>query len=171
MNEPKKKPDYFNTVWFNAMHAETKATSISAVAVKMGVSRPTLSVFINGLGAYGSGHASPANMEIRYRKAFEQLTCPHTGAMVGAVHCRESALRTAPSHNPIQMMQWQACQSCQHKPAPVQEADQPKAKAKRPTVCQADTDTEPAQQAGIIDKVTLPLPEVGGPQIAETEAT
>ncbi|MBC7857984.1 MAG: hypothetical protein H7Z39_04230 [Burkholderiaceae bacterium] len=29
---------------------------------------------------------------------------------------------------------------------------------------------EPQQQAGIIDKVTMPLPEVGGPQIADREA-
>ncbi|MFZ6712983.1 MarR family transcriptional regulator [Undibacterium sp. TC9W] len=168
MNEAKKMPDYLSTDWFKALHTETKATSIAAVALKMGVSRPTLSVFINALGAYGSGRASPANMEIRYRKAFEQLTCPHTGAMVGAIHCRETALRTAPSHNPIQMMQWQACQSCQHKPAQIKEPINPKVKAKRSIVRKAEP--EPVQQAGIIDKVTLPLPEVGGPQIAEAEA-
>lgn len=163
----KSKPAYFNADWFNALLAEVKTTSVTAVAAKMGVSRPTLSVLVNGIGAYGSGKASPANMEIRYRQAFEQLTCPHTSAMVGIAHCRDIALRTAPSHNPIQMMQWQACQSCPHKPVPVLTPDQPKAKAIRPSMRLAEA--EPVQQAGIIDTVTLPLPEVGGPQIAEKE--
>ncbi|WP_422940997.1 hypothetical protein [Undibacterium sp. TJN19] len=221
MNEPKLKPEYFSTDWFKALHAETKAKSISAVALKMGVARPTLSVFINGLGAYGDGSASPANLEIRYRKAYEQLTCPHTGSLVGATHCRETALRTAPSHNPMQMMQWQACQSCPHKPAPMQEPKATKTTSKKsardiqtdgPATGKASSgseaedegwhciggpmdnpypiedsrhdywergykgrrefnkklkDRDSVQQAGIIDTVTLPLPEVGGPQIRE----
>lgn len=161
MNEVKNTPAYFFATWFNALLSEIDATNVTKVALKMGVSRPTLSIFINGKGQYGNGKASPANMEIRYRQAFEQLTCPHTNALVGVKHCRETALRIAPTHNPLQLVQWQACQNCKFKPAPIAQVEVPKqAKAAKAVL-------EPVQQAGIIDKVTLPLPEVGAPQIAD----
>jgi hypothetical protein len=65
-------------------------------------------------------------MEIRYRQAFEQLTCPHTNALVGVKHCRETALRIAPTHNPLHLVQWQACQDCKFKPAPIAQVEVPK---------------------------------------------
>lgn len=157
------QPSYFHTDWFKALLAEIAAKNVTAVALKMGVARSTLSIFIHGAGLYGTGKADPGNMEIRYRKAYEQLTCPHTQAMVGVAHCRDMALVSAPTHNPTKMMQWQACQQCPFKPEAIKAATAQKLKSVK-------TAEEPVQQAGIIDKVTLPLPEVGGPQIANQEA-
>ncbi len=160
MNE--LKPDYFNAAWFNDLLNEVKASSVTKVAEKMGVARSSLSVLVNGIGTYGSGKACTANMEKRYRQAFEQIVCPHTGSVIGMTMCRDMALRAAPSHNPIQMMHWQACQSCRNKPEPVAEVK----KLPRPkTVRQRNPVKEELQQAGVIDQVTLPLPEVGGPQV------
>ncbi len=154
--------DYMDTDWFRSLQAEVSKSTVSAVAVQMGICRPKLAQVLNGSGLYGSGKASTAKIEAEYRRTFEQITCPFNGNEVTIELCREHALRPAPTHNPRLMMQWQACQNCPNKPKPVAV---PKAKKK----VKAQT-TEETQQAGIIDKVTLPLPEVGGPQVNQEAA-
>lgn len=149
---------YMNGDWFAGFMSEVQHSSITAVAAKLGLTRVTISQVFNGSGEYGKGKASTSSIEHAYRAQYEKLTCPHTQAHVGIAHCREVALRAAPTHNPLHMQQWQACQQCKYKPSA------PKACAIRPDV---DTLTvKVPQQAGVIDTVTLPLPEVGGPQIS-----
>ncbi|MFZ6687537.1 MarR family transcriptional regulator [Undibacterium sp. SXout11W] len=127
----------------------------------MSICRAKLSQVMNGCGAYGTGAASTAHIERDYRRTFEKMECPHSEQSVSISICRENALSAAPTHNPRQMMQWQACQQCVHKPKPLTEAAPvPKKRALNRT-----TEAVPVQQAGIIDKVTLPLPIVGAPQI------
>ncbi|MFZ6775827.1 MarR family transcriptional regulator [Undibacterium sp. Ji83W] len=156
-----KHCEYMDSDWFKAMKVEVDATNKTVVAGKMQVNRSTLSAVMNGIGEYGKGKASTNGIELQFRRAFEQLECPHTYKIIGVAVCRENALCAAPTQNPRQMMHWQACQSCPHKPAPLSKVIAPK--AKRPAMRQAAS--EPVQQAGIIDKVTLPLPVVGGPQV------
>lgn len=167
------KPTYMQADWFNGLLREVAATSITAVAAKLGIKRPTLSLLVNGSGLYGSGKAKPDAIELRFRQQFEQLNCPHTGKKVGVAHCREMALRRPPTHNPLLLMQWQACQECSYLPAPLAGVAVPvpasKALARdedKPEPVHDKDKPEPVQQAGIIDKVTLPLPEVGGPQVS-----
>jgi hypothetical protein len=150
----KARPDYFNADWFAVLLTEVAATSVKHVAEKMGVSRSTLSLFVNGSGLYGAGKAKPDSMEVRFRQAFEKLTCPHTHKQVGIEHCREVALCRSPNHNPMKLMQWQACQQCQYKPHPIATPVEVK-----------PIKTTDVQQAGVIDTVTRPLPEVGAPQV------
>lgn len=148
-------PAYFNEAWFKSLKNEIAASNMTIVSAKIGVSRPTLSLFVHGKGLYGNGKAAPKNMEIRYRQAYEKLVCPHTNTEVGIEHCRATALCDAPNHNPLKMVQWQSCQQCPYKPNPLHKcADSKEAVLVNP------------QQAGIIDKVTLPLPVVGAPQIS-----
>lgn len=154
--------EYMHSDWFKGLEREVANSTKADVAKKMGVKRSRLSCVMNGLGAYGSGAASTAHMERDYRRTFEQMECPHSGQSVGIGICRENALCAAPTHNPRQMMQWQACQQCAYKPKPLAEA----AQKKKALNIRAVT-AEPTQQAGIIDKVTLPLPVVGGPKIAD----
>lgn len=161
-----KQPAYMGTEWFNGLKKEIAAASVTAVAARLGISRTTLSVFVNGKGLYGTGGAKPDAIELRYRRVFEQLVCTHTGALVGVQHCREIALRPAPTHNPLQMVQWQTCQQCRYKPAAIPVDNVVPAASAAKSVRHSKVDQEPMQQAGIIDKVTLPLPEVGAPQIA-----
>jgi hypothetical protein len=143
-----------DTNWFAGLMDEIRRTSKTAVAEKLGFHRSSISQVCNGCGPYGTGKATTANIELAYRRAYEQLVCPHTQRQAGIAHCREMALRPAPTHNPMQMMQWQACQQCPHKPA---------------AGARQKAGAEPVQQAGVIDKVTLPLPEVGGPQVEQTQ--
>ncbi|MFZ3004174.1 MAG: hypothetical protein WA071_27930 [Undibacterium umbellatum] len=221
-----KHCEYMDSDWFKALTVEAATTNKTVVARKMQINRSTLSAVMNGIGEYGKGKASTSGVELQFRRAFEQLECPHTFKIIGITTCRENALGAAPTHNPRQTMQWQACQACPHKPAPIQAPEKAKAtkKAKekafattvRPGSATSGTAAEQegwdctggpmdnpypiedqrhdywelgyksrrefdrkqkerfrkifkedVQQAGIIDKVTLPLPEVGGPQIAE----
>lgn len=107
---------YMDAPWFAGLMDEVRRTSKTAVAEKLGFSRASISQVCNGCGPYGSGKASTGNIELAYRRHYEQLICPHTQAQVGIAHCRDIALRAAPTHNPMQMLQWQACQQCSYKP-------------------------------------------------------
>lgn len=151
---------YMDTAWFAGLMDEVRRASKTAVAQKLGFNRSSISQVINGCGPYGDGRASTANIEMAYRRQYEQLTCPHTQMQVGIVHCRETALRNAPTHNPLQMQQWQACQQCAYRPE--KDADTPDLLR---SIKRQAASVEPQQQAGIIDKVTLPLPKVGAPQV------
>ncbi|MDO8180186.1 MAG: hypothetical protein Q7T62_18215 [Undibacterium sp.] len=221
--------NYMDADWFKALEREVAATNKTQVALKMGVDRATVSAVVNGLAAYGKGTAKTTNFEREFRRAYEQLECPYTGSNVGAVYCREHALCVAPTHNPLQMQHWQACQQCSHKPRPVAApvvatlavafkpvpytatqggvgqaksfsdandegyycigsiqdnpypVEDPRSdywengfNARRVSDMKTQERIKKmgngdAQQAGIIDTVTLPLPEVGAPQIAATE--
>lgn len=111
------KPAYLQQDWFvNGLMREVRASSITRVAVRMGVKRTTLSVFVNGSGEYGTGRAKPDRMEARYRAAFEQIQCPFDQQQVDATHCRQYALCRAPTHNPLKLMHWRMCQACPHRP-------------------------------------------------------
>lgn len=150
--------DYMGLDWFKGLQREVDNSTKADVAKKMGICRAKLSQVMNGCGAYGTGAASTAHIERDYRRTFEQLVCTHTQAPVGIDYCREHALASAPTQNPMRMMHWQSCQQCPHKPkALVQNHKQSK----------VSVAFEVPQQAGIIDTVTLPLPEVGAPQIQE----
>lgn len=159
MSNKKVRQPYMDEQWFINMLKEVDSSSKTDIAKKLGFARPSFSLVCNGSGPYGDGRASTKNIELAYRREYEQLVCPHTKGQVGIAHCRETALRAAPTHNPLQMMQWQACQQCSYKPSA--------AKAEPPVPFISSKYAEPFQQAGIIDKVTLPLPEVGAPQIEE----
>lgn len=149
--------NYMHTDWFKGLQREANNSTKADVAKKMGICRAKLSQVMNGCGEYGKGTASTAHIEREYRRTFEQLTCPHTHAQIGIELCREYALSFAPTQNPMRMMQWQSCQQCAHKPKAL-------AKSAKPKIVMMVGVT---QQAGIIDKVTLPLPIVGAPQVME----
>ncbi|WP_316154753.1 MarR family transcriptional regulator [Cupriavidus sp. BIC8F] len=149
-----KRPAYMEAEWFEGLRREVKSGTQKAVADRMGISRSTLAIVLNGLGEYGNGKSSTVRIEMRYRQAFEQIECPFSGNQVGVEHCREKALGAAPTHNPLKMQQWQACQACQYRPKALSMAAPKAPKAELPMAA--------------LDTKTLPLPEVGAPQIQTT---
>lgn len=159
MSDKEKTPQpYMCEAWFAGLMREVAQSNKSAVARKMGMKRTSISQVCNGCGPYGDGRSSVKPIELAYRRVYEQIICTHTQKEVGIDYCRDMALRLAPTQNPMRMMHWQSCQQCPHKPkALVQNHKQSK----------VSVAFEVPQQAGIIDKVTLPLPEVGAPQIQE----
>lgn len=156
-SNPTARPAYMEADWFQGLVREVKASTQKAVAERMGIARVTLSIFMHGKGEYGNGGAKPDRMELRYRRAFEQLSCPHNGDQVGVDHCRAVALRSPPTHNPMQLAHWKACQVCQFKPAPLEKPAAPKRRIARAAVAEVPM--------AALDTKTMPLPEVGAPQI------
>ena len=151
--------------WMRILRADIEATgSISKTAKRIGVSRPAISQILNGIGHYGSGRASTARVEEKVMHTIGMVACPFLTEYHGAEHritglqCREYAYRdNPPINNPREMQHWRACQGCEKRvKAPLVVAFMSSAINKY---------ASPVQQAGIIDTVTLPLPEVGAPQI------
>lgn len=111
------KPAYMQEDWFvNGLMREVRAVNVTQVAARMGVARKTLSIFVNGSGAYGTGKAKPDRIRARYHAAFGRVVCPFSRAEVDGEHCREYALQKAPIHNPFKLEHWRTCQTCPHRP-------------------------------------------------------
>lgn len=146
--------------WMHLLHADVAHTgSISATARRVGVDRSALSGLLNQTDSspYVNGKSSTASLAAKVRATIGLLECPFLSQEYGearklsGLECRGFAcIPTPPTQSPRAMQHWRACQGCRHKP---QHPAQPVASGA-------------PQQAGIIDKFTLPLPVVGGPQIA-----
>lgn len=156
--------------WLHILRADVAATgSISKTAKRVGVSRPAISQILNGIGHYGSGRASTAKVEEKIMHTIGMVACPFLSEYHSAEHritglqCREYAYReNPPTNSPREMQHWRACQACDKRVKPAHVAVDAKPLSRKKAI-------EPAQQAGVIDTVTLPLPEVGAPQIQLTK--
>lgn len=180
----KKEPE-----WMEILRADVAASgSIAATAIRIGVARSGLSAILNATPSspYANGKASTAKMAERVMNTIGMVVCPFlseyraTEHRITGLQCREHAYRAnPPTNSPREMQHWRACQSCDKrvKAAPPEEVKpgrktvaKMRPAAAREAVAAArpkGEHAEPIQQAGIVDTVTLPLPEVGGPQIAE----
>jgi transcriptional regulator with XRE-family HTH domain len=218
------------TDWMQILRDDIAATgSISKTAKRVGVSRPTISQILNGIGHYGSGRASTAKVEEKVMHTIGMVACPFLAEYHGTEHritglqCREHAYReNPPTNSPRDMQHWRACQACdkrvkqavvvvkktekksspstlskvgrtgggdetyqegwdsiggpQDNPYPVEDQrhdywaagfEGRRAFDRKHHARLRKSDD--IQQAGVIDTVTLPLPEVGAPQIQLTK--
>lgn len=161
--------------WMVILRDDIEATgSISKTAQRIGVSRSALSQILNGVGPYGTGKASTAKVEEKVMNTIGLVNCPFLSDYHGKEHkitgleCRDYAYGKAPTSSPRQMQHWRACQACEKRvSAPVETSAGQAVQVVR--VTKKGKDPLPLQQAGVIDTVTLPLPEVGGPQVLITE--
>lgn len=144
---PSNTPPYMQADWFIGLRREVDGSTQAIVAQRMGIARSTLTVLLRGLGEYGAGRAKTDRIERLYRQTYERITCPATCKQVDIDHCRATALLPAPTQNPLKLNLWKACQQCEFKPKPRKAQDQ-----------------EDMPMAAL-DTKTLPLPEVGAPQI------
>jgi len=165
MTSPSNEPE-----WLAILRADAAATgSISKTAQRVGISRSAVSQILNCCGPYGTGKADTSKVAEKVMNTIGLVECPFLSEYHGKEHritglqCREYAYReSAPTNSPREMQHWRACQTC---PKRVKRGTQASVPGKPPRKT-ADVD-EPPQQAGVIDKVTLPLPEVGGPLIQD----
>lgn len=167
--------------WMRMVREDVQATgSVARTAQRIGISRGGLSAILNGTASspYVNGKASTAKIEKKVMDTIGLIACPFLTEVHGEEHritglqCREYAYRVSPPTNsPRDMRHWRACQGCSKRvPAAVVVAlEAPKPASKIGKVGTVNNETY-CQQAGIVDKVTLPLPEVGGPQVAEEVA-
>lgn len=99
--------DYMNEGWFSLLKAQIATASLRRVAAELGYSGTTLSLIVHGKYA-GKTDRVAAAVAARY----ETVACPHQGKTIPLHECRDTASGKAPTHNPIKMQQWLACQKC-----------------------------------------------------------
>lgn len=99
--------DYMNEGWFGLLKAQIAAASLRQVAAELGYSGTTLSLIIHGKYA-GKTDRVAAAVAARY----ETVACPYQGKTIPLHECRSTAQGKAPTHNPMKMQQWLACQKC-----------------------------------------------------------
>ena len=99
--------DYMNEGWFRLLQAQIAAASLRQVAAELGYSGTTLSLIVHGKYA-GKTDRVAAAVAARY----ETVACPYQGKTIPLHECRSTAQGKAPTHNPMKMQQWLACQKC-----------------------------------------------------------
>ena len=99
--------DYMNEGWFSLLKAQIATASLRKVAAELGYSGTTLSLIVHGKYA-GKTDRVAAAVAARY----ETVACPHQGKTIPLHECHDTASGKAPTHNPIKMQQWLACQKC-----------------------------------------------------------
>lgn len=97
--------------WMTLLQEAVIATSMTAVAFKLDVSRTTISLVLSG-----QYPAKTDKVAAKVLDVYARLTCPHTGVEITYGECRTTATAPTPTSSPQAMRQWRACQSCIHKP-------------------------------------------------------
>ncbi|THF60940.1 helix-turn-helix domain-containing protein [Pseudothauera rhizosphaerae] len=85
---------------------------VTRVARCLGVSRAYVSQALNGLRP----HVPPAFIARVIDRLHVVAECPASNQPQPRSECRRLALGAAPTHNPLAMRFWKACQSCPHRP-------------------------------------------------------
>jgi len=104
--------------WIALLKAEVakEGKSVSSVARKIDMPRPSLSMLLND--AYPGGLTSVTG---KFRGKVlglyrDQLHCPHIGSAISAEQCRHHAGRPISTSNPERFRQHNACRVCPQNP-------------------------------------------------------
>ena len=98
--------DYMEKQWFKVLKEEVERSSQRLAAEKFGVSLTTVSLIMNG-----KYQAKTDKVADRVMQVYTNVECPYTGSVMTLKDCREQAASQAPTHNPIKMQHWRACQN------------------------------------------------------------
>lgn len=85
---------------------------VTRIAARLGVSRPYVSQVLNGLRS----NVPQQFVDRVIDRLHVVAECPATLQAQPRTECRRIALGAAPTHNPLSLRIWQACQRCAHKP-------------------------------------------------------
>lgn len=98
--------------WLTLLRTEADRTSIQATADRIGYSRTGVSLVLAGKYPGKTDRIARATLS-----ALEQaVDCPYLGEPLAGHECRASATAKAPTHNPMKLSHWRACQQCIHNP-------------------------------------------------------
>lgn len=120
---PVQVQPYMQEDWFAVLKDEAERSSLRRLGEKLGYSKTALSMILRGT-YYGKTDKAAAAV----RHALLRYTCPHSGETMSATACRTIAHAPPPTHNPIKMQQWRACQNCPKRPSENQDSAKPKPK-------------------------------------------
>jgi len=93
--------------WLALLRAEAKRTSNVAVAKRLGYSRTTISLVLAGRYPGGTERIAAAVLA-----ELDARDCPYLQQSIQAVECHDIAFGSAPTHHPMKLAHWRACQHC-----------------------------------------------------------
>lgn len=99
--------------WLELLRCEAVATSIGAVALRLGYSRTAISQVLSG--KYPGNTAKIEVAALAVLEAPLTVACPYVGSDIPIDTCRATSTNRAPTHNPVLMWHWAACQQCQNR--------------------------------------------------------
>lgn len=120
---PVQERPYMAEDWFAALKEEAERSNLRELGAKLGYSKTALSMILRGTYYGKTNKAAEA-----VRRTLLRYRCPHSGETVSAAVCRTIAHAPPPTHNPIKMQQWRACQNCPKRPSEHSDSAQTKVK-------------------------------------------
>lgn len=100
-----------NTDWMQMLREAVDTSTQTAVAVRLKVSRTTVSLVL--AGKYPGKTDRVAD---RVMRVFGQVQCTHTGQPISLTACVSFANRRAPLNNPLELSHWRSCRTCPQRP-------------------------------------------------------
>lgn len=97
--------------WLTLLRAEAKRSSMRAVAGRLGYSAATVSLVLAGKYAGKTDRVAKAALAL-----LDVVECPHARQTLPLAECRSIALGSAPTHHPMKLGHWRACQRCPSRP-------------------------------------------------------
>ncbi|MDR5857924.1 hypothetical protein FZZ93_02560 [Halomonas eurihalina] len=99
--------------WIRLLAAEVEASNRTLAGKHVGISRSAVSL------ALANRYPSPStdSLERRVLEALDGRDCPALSERISVEQCRQYRDRPAPTHNPMSMREWRACQGCPHNPS------------------------------------------------------
>ncbi|SNT07082.1 hypothetical protein [Pseudomonas segetis] len=99
-------------LWINLLAREVEQSNRTLAGERIGMSRSAVTL------ALANRYPSPstAAVERRVLDALSQIECVAIGETVTAPQCQSYRERQAPTHNPMAMQCWLACQRCPNNP-------------------------------------------------------
>jgi len=96
--------------WLTILKQAVAASSITAIADKLDMSRTSISLVLSG-----KYPAKTDKIAAKVLDMFARITCAHTSVEITHAECRALSTSSVPTSSPQAMRHWRACQSCAHK--------------------------------------------------------
>ncbi len=93
--------------WMTLLAEAAKKTSMTTVALQIGVSRTAISLVLSG--KYPS---STENIAAKVIDAFGKVGCPYLQTNIRQSECRDYNSSAIPTSSPRALRHWRACQAC-----------------------------------------------------------
>lgn len=105
------KQNYMSEQWFILLKAKIAEKTMQVVAAELDYSKTALSLIVNGKYA-----GKPDRVRQKVLSTYDIVDCPYHNKLIDKKECVALATAAAPTHNPLKMQQWRACQRCPNKP-------------------------------------------------------
>jgi hypothetical protein len=109
MSAPRDIP-YANEHWYLVLADAIKASSVQAVADRLGYGRARISQVKNGLML----NVDPKPVADKVLALLDRWHCPYLNTDIVGHECREVHTGPTPSHDPAKLAQRRICRTCKH---------------------------------------------------------